>query len=1104
MSRPLPAGASLADDDAARARFEAFARAGGDARARPCGANDENDDDDSEFGDASSSAPRFVASNVGALVTSSRDGEDGVRAFAVGDARRGTCVVSDGTGDAYAGRLAARDAEDADAEDASDVDAARARRILRAGETSSTVLIAMDEWSGEHCVMATIDRDDASRDAAWYRRAGWANARPIAGLRGVHCTSAAFARGASDDDVLALVGANDGRVFVVRIDQSGDARRFEKSCDEAFRAPDGDAVTGLCASETRVEGGETRYGVLIATPLKLYALAGSYSLESVLARARATPRGVEATVVTPAASATSALRVWRDPSDSRACTRMAWLTGAGVYRGTLNFASDDASGVLENHGALPPPPPPTEGDVPASLALTAHHVIVLYSTHLVAMNVVTGDVEATIELPRGGAGTFACTDPTTGRTYAANADNLLEVVVENEDARVWRVHCDQGDFDDAARACKTELQRQFVYTVEAERMIKMKRYERAAEAFARAGVAHAVETVAKTFVDLNARDALYAYVEGRLRGLPIDDAPRRLILATWLFEEYVKIASFAKSATNDARVRAFMRDHHDALDERETLRVLSDAKRLDDEMYFAELCGDYDRVLDHFLRAGDARRSVEVAFGSGVPRSTLNRVLPELVRASPRETIDAMLATETTADDIAIIDRVCRDDSPLEASTSEVFAHATRYLETITAAEGGDARGDGVAHDALLRLYVGQLDASPTVASTLSKYILDAVDEKTKTPYYDVHAAIRLCEKHGAHRSAAYAYCVARDYDMAMHVALSTLQDVELAKKVTQKAAESPSGDVNEDEIVQKKLWLEIAKWSIRKSGALDPARVESMNEEEKRVAIRDALSFLKGTNGALRIEDILPLLPDFTIIDDVKDLVLQSLTDHRNEIEELRQGLEKLTTFTQDVEDDIEDLEQKTIVISKDEKCAECRKPVVRLRLMESADDPKLLAPFYVFPCEMAYHTECLIRRVLPLMLIDDRRRALALMRTLKVPLPRQLKPETKYWGAPPKSAVGLTTEEAVAELEDLLCADCPDCGGLDYRIMNEPILTPEEQALDDEFAKNLPENWEQVIYEEIDCSAPPGSVIDIDDAPTLVRPRDWPDASYFTPGDC
>jgi len=1102
MSRPLPAGASLVGDDRARARFEAFARAGGGAVARPSGEEDGAvDEDDADYDserEASSSAPRFVARNVGARVTPSRDGDDGIGVFAVGDARRGTCVVSDGTGDVYAGRLVPDD----DADDAFDDDTARARRILRAGETSSTVLIAMDEWSGEHCVMATIDRDDASRDAAWYRRANWPDARPIAGLRGVHCTSAAFARGASDDDVLALIGASDGRVFVVRIDCSADARRFEKSCDEAFREPDGDAVTGLCASETRIEGGETRYGVLIATPSKLYALAGSYSLESVLARARATPNSVEATVVTPVASAASALRVWRDPSDLRACTRMAWLTGAGVYRGTLNFASDDASGVLEHHGALPPPP--MEGDVPASLALTAHHVVVLYSKHLVAMNVVTGDVEATIELPRGGAGTFACTDPTTGRAYAANADNLLEVVVENEDARVWRVHCDQGDFDDAARACKTELQRQFVYTVKAERMIKLKRYDRAAEAFALAGVAHAVETVAKTFVDLHARDALYAYVEGRLRGLPIDDAPRRLILATWLLEEYVKIASFSKSAANDARVRDFVRDYHGALDERETLRVLSEAERLDDEIYFAELCGDYDRVLDHFLRAGDARRASEVAFASGVPRSTLNRVLPELVRASPRETIDAMLATPTTADDIAIIDGVCRDESVNEASTSEVLTHAARYLETITAAEGGDSRGDGVAHDALLHLYVSRLDASPTVASTLSKYILDAVDEKTKTPYYDVQSAIRLCEKHGAHRSAAYAYCVARDYDMAMHVALSTLQDIELAKKVTQKAAESPSGDVNEDEIVQKKLWLEIAKWSIRKSGALDPARVDSMDEEEKRVAIRDALSFLKGTNGALRIEDILPLLPDFTIIDDVKDLVLRSLTEHRNEIEELKQGLDKLAAFTQDVQDDIEELEQKTIVISKDQKCAECRKPVVRLRLMESADDPKLLAPFYVFPCEMAYHTECLIRRVLPLMLIDERRRALALMRALKVPLPRQLKPETKYWGAPPKAAAGLTMEEAVAELEDLLCADCPDCGGLDYRIMNEPILTPEEQALDEEFAKNLPANWEQIIYEEIDCSAPPGAVIDLDDAPTLVRPRDWPDASYFTPGDC
>ena len=34
MSRPLPAGASLADDDAARARFEAFARALGEAYER--------------------------------------------------------------------------------------------------------------------------------------------------------------------------------------------------------------------------------------------------------------------------------------------------------------------------------------------------------------------------------------------------------------------------------------------------------------------------------------------------------------------------------------------------------------------------------------------------------------------------------------------------------------------------------------------------------------------------------------------------------------------------------------------------------------------------------------------------------------------------------------------------------------------------------------------------------------------------------------------------------------------------------------------------------------------------------------------------------------
>lgn len=1095
MSRPLPAGAALLDDPNARASFDAFARRDGVAR------DEETDENARDVDlDASASRPKFAALNVGATLMTpgveSDDVDDRLKAFVLGGGSNGRAVVSDGGGGAFVGRLGdgARDGVDDDA---------IARKISSENAETSTSLIVVDDWCGEHCVIGVMGRGDGAGDGARYWRRGWAAARTLAGLRGVHCTCATFVKGkdGDNDGARILLGSSDGRVFDVRVD-AADTRRFEKSCEVALELRDGKAITGVCATKDRASDGSERFGALITTPSKLYAFVGSYSLESVLAMARARPSGFEAAVEMPVESDRSKLCVWRKRRSSTP-DRMAWLTGAGVYRGKLNFKVDDASSVLEQHGALPFPKLEDDesgNDAPISLAMTEHHILLLYSTRLVAMNSITGDVEGTIKLPLGGASTFAFTDPATSVPYAANAENLLQIVVTNEDANMWRVYCDQNDYDQAITACKSDLQRQFVYTARAERALKLKRFDEAATAFANAGIAHAIETIAKTFVDLNAKDALYAYMEGRLRGLPQDDAARRLIIAMWLLEEYVKIASFSRNEANDFKVREFLRENFESLDEREALRILSEAGRIDDEIYFAELCGDYDRVLDHFMQIGDARKTLEIAASPKVPRSTLNRVLPTLIKALPKDSIDFMLSRPKTDDDVKIIEALARDDASYAASeTSEsLAAYLTRYLESITAKPDGAARGDATVHDLLLDVYIKQLESSPTVVATLNKYILDAVDESTNAPYYDVHYAIRMCEKHGAHRSAVYAYCVSRDFDMAMHVALTTLQDVELAKTVTKKAAESKSDDPNEDEITQKKLWIEIAKWSIRKSGALDKA-MASMDEDEKRTAIRSALSFLNETNGALRVEDILPLLPDFTIIDDVKDLVLQSLTEHRTEIEQLKEGLEEITAFTQDVQDDIEEMEQKTIVISKDTKCFECGKPVVRLRLMETADDPNLLAPFYVFPCEMAYHTECLLRRTLPLMLIDQRKRALALMRALKVPLPRRLKPETKFWGAPPKSATGLTTAEAVSELEDILCADCPDCGAHDLRLINLPILTPEEEALDEELVRLLPPEWFEPMHAAINMNDPAETYLTMEDFKKIDLGEGWPDHDFF-----
>jgi hypothetical protein len=108
---------------------------------------------------------------------------------------------------------------------------------------------------------------------------------------------------------------------------------------------------------------------------------------------------------------------------------MAWLVGPGVYYGHLELEGlepDAADTVLDNHSLIPFPSESSgrlggdgggggggggvggysgggggggEGDVsPLSMAATAHHVLVLFPTHIVAVNVVTGDVANTVPL----------------------------------------------------------------------------------------------------------------------------------------------------------------------------------------------------------------------------------------------------------------------------------------------------------------------------------------------------------------------------------------------------------------------------------------------------------------------------------------------------------------------------------------------------------------------------------------------------------------------------------------------------------------------------------------------------------------------------------
>ena len=122
------------------------------------------------------------------------------------------------------------------------------------------------------------------------------------------------------------------------------------------------------------------------------------------------------------------------------------------------------------------------GVPPLSMAATAHHVMVLFPSHIVAVNVVTGDVANTIPLARlnplgGGDGggyrshenaRCLATDVSSGTVYLVTATALLEVTAHDEGRDMWRVHLERAEYSLALDLCTGAAQRGAVHLRQAE------------------------------------------------------------------------------------------------------------------------------------------------------------------------------------------------------------------------------------------------------------------------------------------------------------------------------------------------------------------------------------------------------------------------------------------------------------------------------------------------------------------------------------------------------------------------------------------------------------------------------------------------------------
>ncbi|CCL98998.1 uncharacterized protein FIBRA_01006 [Fibroporia radiculosa] len=833
--------------------------------------------------------------------------------------------------------------------------------------------------SGRHLIITS------SQGENWYLYRGWKKPKPLKSFKLV-VESVAWNKAAllssshSTSTREILIGTKNGTIYEAIIDAEEDFfKSHERYLQPVYTLPERQPVTGL-KFDSFPPSDPRKTLVVVTTPTRIYQFVGIPDRRSdeggrVFSALFASYRDSAPKISElPGNVDHSELHTFNANADqAHSLPRyLGWMTGPGIYHGSLNFesGSDD---LIDGAQLLPypavmssPSPSPTRRthapiNFPLSIALTEFHFILLYQDRVVGVsNLNEHDYDLSLldvyqkpnEEVRG-----ITADPVRKTYWVYTDQSLFELVITNEHRDVWKILLDKGKYDAALQYAKVASQRDHVMGAQARAFFDDGRYFQAAQAYAQCSVSF--EEVTLKFLDAGERDALRSYLVSRLERTRKIDLSQRMMLATWLVEFYLSkcnelddlIASESVSHDVDNLqaersileddLRQFFQTYKANLDPRTVYELIHDHGRTDFYLHFATVMGDLKRVVEHWIMEEEWLKAIDSDLG------LYYRFGPVLIRHAPKETVDSWLRQQSL-DPLSLVpallqlQHVPRD--PLSPN------QAIRYLNHVIFEQGNTSP---TIHNLIITFYATSPSHSspssppihPEDDGPLLRFLSSAPsDPLTGRPYYDLDYALRLCKQAGRTQPCVHIYSKMGLYECSVDLALQK-GDLELAKI----NADMPE----DDDQLRKKLWLKIAKYVV-----------------QDKQDIKMAMRFLENTD-LIKIEDILPFFPDFVVIDDFKDEICTALEGYSAHIDVLKAEMDEATRNAEAIKQDIAALQKRFITIDATEKCSVCSNALFTRQ-------------FYVFPCQHTFHADCLIGLTKEYLPAHALRRILALQNEL------------------------------------------------------------------------------------------------------------------------
>ncbi|CAM8954413.1 unnamed protein product [Rhodiola kirilowii] len=726
----------------------------------------------------------------------------------------------------------------------------------------------------------------------------------------------------------------------------------------------------------------------------------------------------------------------------RRAVHFAWLSGAGIYHGGLNFGAQRSSpngdeNFVENKALLDYSKlsDGAEAIKPTSMAVSEFHFLLLIGNKVKVVNRISEQIIEELQFDQTsdsiGRGIIGlCSDASAGYIYAYDQNTIFQVSVQEEGRDMWRVYLNMKAYAVALENCRDQFQKDQVHLAQAEAAFLAKEFDRAAFFYAKINYVLSFEEITLKFISINEQDALRTFLLQKIDNIAKDDKCQITMICTWATELYLdkinRLLLEDDTTTKDGDseyqsiirdFRAFLSDCKAVLDEATTMKLLESYGRVEELVYFASLKEQYEIVVHHYIQQGESKKALEVLQKPSVSIELQYKFAPDLIMLDAYETVESWMNTKNLNPRKLIPAMMRYSNEPhAKNETHEVIKYLEFCVQHLLNEDPG-------VHNLLLSLYAKQEDDSALLRFLQYKFGKGRANGPEF--FYDPKYALRLCLKEKRMRACVHIYSM-----MSMHeeaVALALQVDTELAKAEADK--------VEDDEDIRKKLWLMIAK------------HVVEQEKGTKRENIRKAIAFLKETDGLLKIEDILPFFPDFALIDDFKEAICSALEDYNKQIEQLKEEMNDATHGADNIRNDISALAQRYAVVDRDEECGACRRKILNVGDYRTRGYVSVgqMAPFYIFPCGHSFHAQCLIAHVTRCTTHAQAEHILELQKQLTL-----MGDGTRLMsnGSSEEDAVSSlsSVDKIRSQLDDAIASECPFCGDLMIREISLPFIEASE----------------------------------------------------------